>query len=240
MSAYAADILAIMDLYFHMPMPAIPSIVLLLTTQCIGFGLAGKLQVFLCYVLMPGMVQNLLVQSPAMYWPSTLVTVQLFTTLYSSSSTAMTRAAAIATRDRLKVFMLVFIAIFAYQFLPFLLFPTLTSIATLCLVNKSSWWMRTMGSGYSGLGVLNFSLDWSSIGSSGPLYTPYWALGNYFGGLIGMCWIVSSPMLAVLTKGHACFAHLQLLVSPRFVETYRQERTRVPIGCFGWPFQFEV
>jgi len=41
MSAYAADILAIMDLYFHMPMPAIPSIILLLTTQCIGFGLAG-------------------------------------------------------------------------------------------------------------------------------------------------------------------------------------------------------
>jgi len=152
-----------------------------------------------CFVcprpLIAGMLQNLLVNPPAMYWPATLVTVQLFTTLYSSSSSAMTRAAALATRDRLKVFMLVFIAIFAYQFLPFLLFPTLTSIATLCLINKGSWWMRVMGSGYSGLGVFNFSLDWSSIGSSGPLYTPYWALGNYFGGLIGMCWIVSISKL---------------------------------------------
>ncbi len=33
-------------------------------------------------------------------------------------------------------------------------------------------------------------LDWSSIGASGPLYTPYWALGNYFGGLVGMLWVV--------------------------------------------------
>jgi len=137
------------------------------------------------------MLQNLLVTPPAMYWPATLVTVQLFITLYSSTSSTMSRASQLATRDRLKVFMLVFIAIFVYQFLPFLLFPTLTSIATLCLIDNRSWWMRTLGSGYSGLGVFNLSFDWSSIGSSGPLYTPYWALGNYFGGLIGMCWIVS-------------------------------------------------
>lgn len=51
--------------------------------------------------------------------------------------------------------------------------------------------MRTLGSGYNGAGMFNFSLDWSSVGASGPLYTPYWALGNYFGGLIGVCWIVS-------------------------------------------------
>lgn len=57
-----------------------------------------------------------------------------------------------------------------------------------------------MGSGYNGLGVLNFSLDWSSIGSSGPLYTPYWALGNYFGGLIGMCWIVSQRLEVLLGR----------------------------------------
>jgi len=44
MSAYAADILAILDLYYKEPLPVIPSITLLLTTQCIGFGLAGGLR----------------------------------------------------------------------------------------------------------------------------------------------------------------------------------------------------
>lgn len=47
-AAYASDILAIMDLYFHMPMGPISSIVLLLTTQCIGFGLAGRFRARSC------------------------------------------------------------------------------------------------------------------------------------------------------------------------------------------------
>ncbi|KGB75916.3 hypothetical protein CNBG_1754 [Cryptococcus deuterogattii R265] len=183
-SAYAADILAIMDLYFDTPLSPLPSILLLLTTQCIGFGLAG-------------MLQNLLVNPPAMYWPSTLVTVQLFTTLYSTTSSTLSFTQQQLTRARLRVFLLVFLAIFLYQFLPFLFFPTLTSVSLLCLVNNRSWWMRTLGSAYQGLGMMDFSFDWSSIGSSGPLYTPYWALGNYFGGLVGMMWIVL-PLLLVL------------------------------------------
>ena len=137
------------------------------------------------------MLQNLLVTPPAMYWPATLVTVQLFTTLYSTTSSTLSRAAQILTRQRLRVFMLVFLATFLYQFLPLLLFPTLTSVSVLCLVNNRSWWMRSLGSGYTGLGIANLSFDWSSIGTSGPLYTPYWALANYFGGLVGICWIVS-------------------------------------------------
>lgn len=43
MSAYAADILAMLDLYYKAPLATLPSIILLLTTQCIGFGLAGEL-----------------------------------------------------------------------------------------------------------------------------------------------------------------------------------------------------
>ncbi|WWD06796.1 OPT family small oligopeptide transporter [Kwoniella europaea PYCC6329] len=181
-AAYAADILAIMDLYYDTPVGRLPSILLLLTTQCIGFGLAG-------------MLQNLLVNPPTMYWPSTLVTVQLFTTLYSSTSTVLSTAAQAMTTKRLHVFMIIFLITFIYQFLPFLLFPTLTSVSVLCLMNNESWWMRTLGSGYTGLGVANWSFDWSSIGSSGPLYTPYWALGNYFGGLAGMMWVIMPLIL---------------------------------------------
>nr|ODN90504.1 OPT family small oligopeptide transporter [Cryptococcus depauperatus CBS 7841] len=192
-AAYAADIIAIMDLYYGTPLSAIPSIILLLTTQCIGFGLAGKS--FLMYFrlmlkLGVGMLQNLLVSPPTMYWPSTLVTVQLFTTLYSSSSASLSIAQRIITRARFRVFAIVFLGIFVYQFFPFLLFPTLTSVSVLCMIENRSWWMRTLGSAYQGLGIMDFSFDWSSIGSSGPLYTPYWALGNYFGGLIVMLWII--------------------------------------------------
>lgn len=81
------------------------------------------------------------------------------------------------------------------QFLPSLFFSTLTSVSMLCLINNRSWWMRWLGSGYTGLGMFDFSFDWASVGAVGPLFTPYWALGNYFGGLIGMLWIVSALLL---------------------------------------------
>ena len=163
------------------------------------------------------MLEHLLVTSPAMYWPATLVTVQLFTTLYSHTSAALSRSAQSFTRRRLQIFMLVFLATFLYQFLPLLLFPTLTSVSVLCLIHNQSWWLRTLGSGYNGLGVADLSFDWSSIGSSGPLYTPFWALGNYFGGLVGMCWIASAPTFAMYSADYwidyARHPAAQLLVS---------------------------
>ena len=136
-----------------------------------------------------------------MYWPSTLVTVQLFTTLYP---TAATRAEILLVYRRLKIFLGIFVIAFIYQFFPFLLFPTLTSVSLLCLVDNRSWWMRTLGSGYRGLGFLDFSFDWSGIGAAGPLYTPYWALGNYFGGLAGMCWVVSGTLSVNFTHTSSC------------------------------------
>lgn len=168
------------------------------------------------------MLQNLLVNPPAMYWPSTLVTVQLFTTLYSTTSSRLSHAARQMTSKRLHVFLVVFLITFIYQFFPFLLFPTLTSVSVLCLIDNRSYWLRTFGSAYSGLGMLDFSFDWSSIGASGPLYTPYWAQGNYFGGLVGMIWVVSvdrdfgsgSKYCGADSPGGTTHAVLQLLVRP--------------------------
>lgn len=148
------------------------------------------------------MLQNLLVAVPSMYWPSVLVTVQLFTTLYPTPATSSGQSTAQRqiVSKRFRVFLLIFIATSVYQLFPMLLFPTLTSVAALCLLNNESWWMRTLGSGYNGAGFLDFSVDWSSIGTSNPLYTPYWALGNYFGGLIAVAWIVSCYLNLFVAK----------------------------------------
>jgi hypothetical protein len=86
------------------------------------------------------MLQNLLVNPPAMYWPSTLVTVQLFTTLYSTTSSRLSHTARQMTSKRLHVFLVVFLITFIYQFFPFLLFPTLTSVSVLCLA--PDFWER--------------------------------------------------------------------------------------------------
>lgn len=43
--------------------------------------------------------------------------------------------------------------------------------------------------------MLNFSLDWATIGYSGPLFTPWVAQINWFAGIIGMVWILTPLML---------------------------------------------
>lgn len=65
--------------------------------------------------LTPGILYNVLVARPAMYWPSTLVIVQLFTTLFDETASAGSAAARRLTSKRLQVFVLIFLATFIYQ-----------------------------------------------------------------------------------------------------------------------------
>ena len=119
----------------------------------------------------------------SMLWPSTLVVITLFNTLHGEADALM--------RQRLRFFSIAFLACFTWQFLPAVWAPTLTSIALLCILNNQSSIMRILGSGYSGMepqicyaryltlcvgyGLFDLSLDWSVIGASGGLYTPFWA-----------------------------------------------------------------
>jgi hypothetical protein len=85
---------SILRLYYHRDLSTIASLTLLITTQCLGFGLAG-------------MLQDILVRPTSMYWPSSLVTVQLFTTLHDKKSEV--------TRKRMKLFTVVGTVVFFYQ-----------------------------------------------------------------------------------------------------------------------------
>ncbi|KAE8270634.1 hypothetical protein A4X09_0g1734 [Tilletia walkeri] len=188
-SSYATDILNIQELFFHQRMSTLASLTLLITTQVLGFGFAG-------------LVQNALVKPPSMIFPSTLVTTSLFYTLHGAggdgrvgASAAVSGSSALNMRDRLRFFTLVFVATILYQFFPSLIFPTLSSIAVLCLVDNSNRAFRVMSSGFHGFGILNFSLDWTAIGSSGPLYQPWvCAALNFYSG-IGITMYILTPIL---------------------------------------------
>jgi len=73
-----------------------------------------------------------------MVWPSQLVTVALYETLHGGAKELQQQ-----TRDRMRFFLLAFVAIFVWQFLPAVAFPTLTSIATLCIIDNRSWISRS-------------------------------------------------------------------------------------------------
>lgn len=53
---------------------------------------------------------------------------------------------------------------------------------------------RVLGSGYSGYGMANLSLDWSVIGSAGGLYTPWFGTSTDPQSLICELMILSRPL----------------------------------------------
>lgn len=198
-SAYAADIINIGELFFDVHLGLLSSITLLLTTQTLGFSFAG-------------LVHDLLVKPVAMIFPSTLVTTTMFTTLHDQTSIDM--------RPRLRFFTMAFIGIFAYQFLPNLFAPTLSSMALLCFLNPGNSAFKTLSSGYKGFGLPNISLDWNAIGTSGPLYQPWWAALNFYGGLAAAMYVVM-PMLYAMD-----FWDAQSFPSPIDAGMYEQSHAK--------------
>ncbi|KAG0145764.1 hypothetical protein CROQUDRAFT_45326 [Cronartium quercuum f. sp. fusiforme G11] len=175
-AAYAGDIVAVQDLYYHQDMGHFGSLLLILSTQLLGFGLAG-------------FTYSILIRPTAMLWPSSLVAVTLYNTLHSvGSETAEGRK---LTRDRMRFFTIVFIGIFFYQFIPSVMAPTLTSISVLCIINNQDAFMRVLGSALTiTQGLLSISLDWTVIGSAGPLFTPFFPSLNFFVGMIITMWFL--------------------------------------------------
>ncbi|BGP25943.1 hypothetical protein JCM10295v2_004886 [Rhodotorula toruloides] len=175
-AAYAGEIISVQDLYYHSDLGNFGGLLLLLSTQLIGFGLSG-------------LTYRFLVRPTQMLWPSQLVTVTLYETLHGGK-----KVQRLSDISQMRFFRRAFLAIFSWQFLPSVVFPGLSSIAVLCILNNRSWIMRTLGSGYNGFGWFVGSLDWSVVGQVGPLYTPWFAQCSYLAGTAVNIWIIA-PIL---------------------------------------------
>ncbi|KAI9615109.1 hypothetical protein H4Q26_011648 [Puccinia striiformis f. sp. tritici PST-130] len=167
-AAYAGDIVAVQDLYYHQDMGHFGALLLILSTQLLGFGLSG-----LSY--------SILIRPTAMIWPSSLVVVTLYNTLHAVDD---------GTQESNECQIPHFSASVKPAFLPSVLAPTLTSISIICIINNRSTFMRVLGSAYTGAGLLTISLDWTVIGSVGSLFTPFYASFNYFAGMAWSMWTV--------------------------------------------------
>ncbi|PLW06393.1 hypothetical protein PCANC_23848 [Puccinia coronata f. sp. avenae] len=174
-AAYAGDIVAVQDLYYHQDMGHFGALLLILSTQLLGFGLAG-------------LTYSILIRPTRMVWPSALVVVTLYNTLHAVGDD--TQESRDFMKARMRFFSTVFMLIFVYQFLPSVFAPTLTSISIICIINNRSTFMRVLGSAYTGAGLLTLSLDWTVIGSVGSLFTPFFASSNFFAGMALSMWIV--------------------------------------------------
>lgn len=157
----------------------VPSVLFVLTTQLIGYGLAG-------------LANRWLVKPKVMIWPSTLASVALFRAFHERSSDVVETKKAQGL-SRFKFFWIVFCVMFLYELIPQYFATSLQLISIVCFVSRSNFatWIGS-GSLQEGFGFLGISLDWSVISVTNfPLVAPFWATANFFGSIVLWLWVVT-------------------------------------------------
>ncbi|KAK9388446.1 OPT superfamily oligopeptide transporter [Lipomyces mesembrius] len=170
-AAVATEILAAQKLYYNMdPSPA-AAVFLVISSQLLGYGIAGLLR-------------SVLVQPTKMLWPINIPVNALLETLHRDKK---------ETKLRLKIFYVLFAFMFVYEIVPEYMFPLLQGVSIFCLAKQNSLlWTNLFGGsqGNEGLGFLSISFDWQYIASLGsPLWLPLQTLTSSMIGYL-LCIVV--------------------------------------------------
>ncbi|KAH6672407.1 OPT oligopeptide transporter protein-domain-containing protein [Halenospora varia] len=159
-NAVSTEILAAQRLYYNADPNAGAAIFLVISSQLLGFGIAGLLR-------------SVLVQPSRMLWPINIPVVTLLETLHRDKA---------ETRFRLKVFWIVFAVILVWEIIPEWIFPLLQGLSIFCLAKQNSLLFTNLfggSQGNEGLGFLSISFDWQYIASLGsPMWIPLYTLTN--------------------------------------------------------------
>ncbi|KAG1802883.1 OPT oligopeptide transporter protein-domain-containing protein [Suillus plorans] len=174
-SALGTEVLAVQRLYYNItPNPA-ASIFLLFSSQLLGYGIGG-------------MMRGILLYPSKMLYPTVLPLLSMFDALYEGGMEA---------RKKLRVFYMVFAAIFIWEIFPEWIFPLLTGFSIICLAAPNNAAVsRVFGgsNGNEGLGLLSICFDWQYIsGGVNPMTIPLKAqLSNFLGYIL--CMVVFSAV----------------------------------------------
>ncbi|GAA6064754.1 hypothetical protein JCM10212_002673 [Sporobolomyces blumeae] len=174
--SYALSLSLASEKFYKLPSSVGFDILVVLTTQMIGFGVAG-----LC--------RRFLVWPAAMIWPQNLVFCTLLNTLHAEDDDAS------GGTTRLRFFIYAFCGAFAWYWLPGFLFVALSAFSWVCWIAPNNVVVNQLFGVSSGLGMGLFTFDWSQIAYIGsPLVVPWWAEVNIFAGFAIAFWIIAPIM----------------------------------------------
>lgn len=159
-AAVATEILAAQKLYYNMDPPPAAAVFLVIAAQLLGYGIAGLLR-------------DTLVHPTKMLWPINLPVNTLLETLHRDKR---------ETKQRLRIFYIVFVALFVWEVFPEYIFTVLTGVSVFCLAKQNSLVFTNLfggSQGNEGLGLFSVSFDWQYIAGLGsPLWYPLQTLTN--------------------------------------------------------------
>ncbi|KAL6567560.1 Oligopeptide transporter 3 [Orobanche gracilis] len=148
--AYSIGAITVMKAYYKQSLNFLCALLIVLTTQLVGYGWAG-------------MLRKYLVDPVEMWWPSNLAQVSLFRALHEREHKA-------DGTTRMRFFLICMTASFIYYLIT----------------------AQQIGSGYHGLGLGAFTLDWAGISAyhGSPLVTPFSSILNVMIGFIMFIYII--------------------------------------------------
>ncbi|KAL3521814.1 hypothetical protein ACH5RR_014648 [Cinchona calisaya] len=171
--AYSIGAITVMKAYYNQNLNFLCALLIVLTTQIVGYGWAG-------------MLKKYLVDPVEMWWPVNLAQVSLFRTLHEKE-VKKTKGL-----TRMQFFLVMFVGSFAYYILPGYFLQVLTFFSWVCWVWPKSVTAQQIGSGHRGLGFGSFTLDWAGISAyhGSPLVTPWPSIMNVGIGYIIFIYII--------------------------------------------------
>ncbi|KOM27501.1 hypothetical protein LR48_Vigan432s000600 [Vigna angularis] len=162
----------VMKAYYKQSLSFLCALLIVLTTQMLGYGWAGILRRYL-------------VDPVEMWWPANLAQVSLFRALHEKEQKSK-------GFTRMKFFLIAMGASFLYYAFPGYLFTILTFFSWVCWAWPNSITAQQVGSGYHGLGIGAFTFDWAGISaySGSPLVSPWTSVVNVGVGFIMFIYII--------------------------------------------------
>lgn len=163
-AAYATEVLAAQKLYYNIVPGPVVAILLLLSSQLLGYGMAGVLRKSLVY-------------PTKMLWPGVLPLNSLIETLHRDKA---------EMKKKFNLFWVIFGVVAVWEVFPQYIMPMLTGISIFCLANRKSLVFTNIfggTQGNEGMGLLSLSFDWQYIGTS-AFFLPMITLVNSFIGFI--------------------------------------------------------
>ncbi|EDN98487.1 hypothetical protein SS1G_13346 [Sclerotinia sclerotiorum 1980 UF-70] len=177
------------------------SFLFLLTTQMLGFGLAG-------------LARRWLVYPAALIWPSSLASTVLFRTLHEPQEHFSANG---WNLSRYRFFSYFTIIAFVIFWFPDYLWTSLSTFAFITWIVPKNQVVNTIFGMNSGLGLLPISFDWTQITYAGtPLTTPFYITCNAFA-VVVIFYLFLSPILYYTNVWNS--GYLPLLSSGTFDNT---------------------
>ncbi|TWU72259.1 hypothetical protein ED733_001737 [Metarhizium rileyi] len=165
--SYAIDILLAQEVFYHQHFRWGFQILLIISTQAMGFGIAG-------------VARRFLVWPSSMLWPANLVTCTIMYSLHNHVVPAEAAETNGWVVSRYSFFLVVALVTFVYHWIPEVFAQFLQIFTFACWIAPNNVIVNQLFGGFTGLGLIPVTFDWMVVSSwlGSPLQSPLFAILN--------------------------------------------------------------